>query len=91
MARRSAFAVLLVAAALGASALPAQEAVTSGIYRGVLPVVKFDVSPPLRELARHATPAQDEGLLMVDPENPLAGPPGPQDLTRWCRARRARC
>ena len=69
---------LVLAALLAAGALPALAA-TQGIYRGVLRVVKFDVSPPLRTM----TPKPIEegaGLLMVDPDSDFEGPLGPQDL-----------
>jgi hypothetical protein len=53
-------------------------AATAGIYRGVAPVVRFDISPPLRSLA--PLPVREgAGLLMVDPDDDLAGPLGPQD------------
>ena len=51
----------------------------SGIYRGVSPVVKFDVSPPLREI----TPAEPDfhAALEIFDDLPsgLEGPLGPQD------------
>ena len=55
----------------------AQEQVVSGSYRGVLPVVKADVSPPLSSIP--PVPITKAGRLMVDPESGLAGEPGPQD------------
>ncbi len=50
-----------------------------GIYRGLSPVVKFDVSPPLRDIA----PAQvslPEGYEFPELPSGLEGPLGPQDI-----------
>jgi hypothetical protein len=63
--------------AVGPNAV-AQEQATSGTYRGVLPVVKADVSPPLRSIP--PAPITRAGRLMVDPEGSPVGPPGPQDI-----------
>ncbi len=69
---------LVLAALLTAGALPALAA-TQGIYRGVLRVVKFDVSPPLRTMTPKPISA-GAGALMVDPDSDFEGPLGPQDL-----------
>ncbi len=70
-----------IVVALGAMALTsiasAQEQVTSGVYRGVLPVVKADTSPPLRSIA--PLPIAKGARNLVDPESGFAGEPGPQD------------
>ncbi|MCL4837112.1 MAG: hypothetical protein KJ058_04005 [Thermoanaerobaculia bacterium] len=76
----AALAVALLAALAGPAA--AEEApLPTGVYRGTLPVVKFDVSPPLREIAPLPIPDGSLlGALMVDPPSHLAGELGPQDL-----------
>ena len=70
-----------VIVALGVMALTpiasAQEQVTSGTYRGVLPVVKADTSPPLRSIA--PLPIAKGGRNLVEPESGLEGELGPQD------------
>jgi hypothetical protein len=51
----------------------------SGIYRGLSPVVQFDISPPLRDI----TPVEiDKKEITEIPERPtgLEGPTGPQDV-----------
>jgi hypothetical protein len=57
----------------------AQEQVTAGTYRGLQPVVKFDVSPPLRDIQPVPIP-QDAGRLIADPEGGPIVSLGPQDI-----------
>jgi hypothetical protein len=52
----------------------------SGIYRGLSPVVNFDVSPPLKSISPAALPAQIPPGLLADPDSGLEGPLGPQDI-----------
>ena len=60
---------------------PATPDAPQAIYRGVLPVVQFDVSPPLSELAqRQPTIAEVEGERNDDPPSKFEGPLGPQDV-----------
>jgi len=49
----------------------------SATYRGLQPVVKFDVSPPLRDIP--PLPVKEGGEAMVDPDGP-PGELGPQDI-----------
>ena len=49
----------------------------SATYRGLQPVVKFDISPPLRDIP--PLPVTAGGEAMVDPEGP-PGELGPQDI-----------
>ncbi len=49
----------------------------SALYRGLQPVVKFDISPPLRDIP--PLPVTAGGEAMVDPEGP-PGELGPQDV-----------
>lgn len=50
------------------------------IYRGVSRAVRFDISPPLRELAKLApAPVEFEDERFDDPPSGLEGPLGPQD------------
>jgi hypothetical protein len=51
----------------------------SGIYRGLSPVVKFDVSPPLRSISPPKVDVQKPPALAADPDSGLEGPFGPQD------------
>ena len=60
------------------AALSAEEQVVEGTYRGVLPVVKFDVSPPLRDIVPLPLP-EGAGQSMEDPDGP-PGELGPQDI-----------
>ena len=72
--------VVLIAALfvlLDAPGLSAQEEVISATYRGLQPVVKFDVSPPLRSMP--PLPVKEGGEAMVDPDGP-PGELGPQDI-----------
>ena len=52
-----------------------------GVYRGTWDVVKFDVSPPLRDIAPRAIrEAGPYGRMIPDPESDLLGPLGTQDF-----------
>ncbi len=52
-----------------------------GINRGLVPVVQFDISPPLRELAlTEPTVKEPEGERDDDPRVDFDGPLGPQDV-----------
>ncbi len=77
--RKNLLVLILVTVGLvaAASAPSAQEQTISGTYRGIRPVVKADVSPPLRSIP--PGPITKGGRLMVDPESGLAREPGPQD------------
>jgi len=71
------FLALASAAALAAAPAPPR----AGVFRGTLPVVKFDVSPPLREIPPRPIPDGSLlGALMVDPPSQLEGELGPQDV-----------
>ncbi len=75
---RTSMRVVLVAVLLVAGATPivqAQDQV-SGIYRGLQPVVKFDISPPLRDIPPVLDPMTRRS---DDPELPPAEL-GPQDV-----------
>ena len=51
------------------------------IYRGTWEVVRYDVSPPLRDIEPVAIePGLPYGGLMIDPESNYLGPLGPQDF-----------
>ena len=64
----------------GAAAKGGEQSTPAGVYRGVLPVVKFDVSPPLRSIEPGRIPdGSPFGGLIVDPNGP-AGLYGPQDV-----------
>src|SRR5215211_3637842 len=79
-----AFAVILVGpriAARSADTPPGQgtgDSVQAGIYRGVLPVVKFDVSPPLSSLRGSVVPPGQ--LREEEREYPYKGIYGPQSI-----------
>jgi hypothetical protein len=72
--------LLLVPSALALLALASTAllgATTAATYRGVMPVVRFDVSPPLRSITPLPV-SEGAGALMVDPDSDLEGPLGPQ-------------
>ncbi|HOC43163.1 MAG TPA: hypothetical protein PKJ99_09125 [Thermoanaerobaculales bacterium] len=77
---KSSMRVVIVAMMLtaGAAALVQADDTVAGTYRGLQPVVRFDVSPPLRDIPPVPVP-EDAGGLMVDPDAP-AGELGPQDV-----------
>ena len=80
---RSKLAVVVLAvlwALLGGAALEAQDAPVSATYRGLQPVVKFDVSPPLRDIP--PVPVKEGGEAMVDPDGP-PGQLGPEGSGRF--------
>ena len=81
-------AILLLAGLIFAGFSPRQSSVaaqtddpvTAGIFRGTLPVVKFDVSPPLRDIAP-VDPDFRAGIEIIDDfDTGLEGPLGPQDI-----------
>ncbi|HNB50880.1 MAG TPA: hypothetical protein PK530_03005 [Anaerolineales bacterium] len=51
-----------------------------GIYRGLSPVVQFDVSPPLREMVPQEINFRSGIEILDDRPSGLEGPYGPQDL-----------
>ncbi|NUM46156.1 MAG: DUF4397 domain-containing protein [Anaerolineales bacterium] len=80
-------AILLLTGLIWVGFTPSQTATaqkdgpaTEGIFRGTMPVVNFDVSPPLRDM----TPAEPQflsGIEIIDDfETGFEGPLGPQDL-----------
>jgi len=74
-------ALIALAGATTVASADDGETAPRGMYRGTWTVSKFDVSPALRDI----TPKPiDElgryGGAMVDPDNDLAGPLGPQDV-----------
>ena len=70
----------MVCLAGGVAAGDTEQSAPAGTYTGTWEVVNFDVSPPLREITPLAVPEGRVGRMMVDPEDDLAGPLGPQDL-----------
>jgi len=72
-------ATIMFLAVIGAGIAIADE--PEVIYRGTWEVVRFDISPPLRDI-KSATiePGLPYGGLMVDPEGNYTGPLGPQDF-----------
>lgn len=62
------------------SAGAAQEAVTAGIYRGVLQVARFDISPPLRDLPPAPDVPSLSPFLKRERDSGLEMPPGIQDV-----------
>ncbi|MCU0303542.1 MAG: hypothetical protein MUC56_05755, partial [Thermoanaerobaculales bacterium] len=79
---RSAFVLCaLVFVLVSARTTIADEAIASAEYRGTWEVVKFDISPPLRDIAPLPVPeGMPYGGLMIDPESDWIGPLGPQDF-----------
>jgi len=74
----SAFIVLLISASL---AMPAVAETAKGTYRGMLQVVRFDVSPPLRDIPPIPFPSDpnDWGSAIIDPPGTKGVPQyGPQ-------------
>ena len=69
--------IIALGIAVAAPIASAQEQTISGTYRGVLPVVKADTSPPLRSIA--PLPIAKGGRNLVEPESGFEGELGPQD------------
>src|SRR5579884_1061890 len=71
----------LFAQSRNSSRPPAQRPLVRAQYRGVLPVVKFDVSPPLRSMkpkpAKECTKSDDEeeGPIPLGPVGPVVRDP----------------
>ena len=78
--QQSRLPVLLTAVVALGLAPGLAAAATTGTYRGVMPVVKFDVSPPLRELAKLGVVPSSGRNLLADPYSGLEGELGPQDV-----------
>ncbi|HSM14789.1 MAG TPA: hypothetical protein VLA66_12050, partial [Thermoanaerobaculia bacterium] len=72
--------VLLAVALITGFAPAVASAQGEGIYRGTLPVAKFDVSPPLRDLARLGNVPASGKNLIADPPSGYEGELGPQDV-----------
>jgi len=71
-------ALVLLALAAVAAAMPRAQDAPSAIYRGVSTAVQFDVSPPLRSIAPLAA-KPGEFREIPDRATGLEGPFGPQD------------
>ncbi|MCZ7652474.1 MAG: hypothetical protein M5U13_15430 [Thermoanaerobaculia bacterium] len=83
MSKWSTPTALAVVAALTLALAPAgaEPPAAEGLYRGTWEVVKFDLSPPLAEIAPGEIPTgPDLGGLMVDPDVPPGTVYGPQDF-----------
>jgi hypothetical protein len=79
---KGAFVLCALACVLSSiQANAAEDVIASAEYRGTWEVVKFDVSPPLRDIKPLPIPdGMPYGGLMVDPESDWIGPLGPQDF-----------
>lgn len=73
--------VLIGLPAYWATASPVtQEVETAGTYRGLSPVVQFDVSPPLRDMKPAELDFHASLEILDDRPTGLEGPFGPQDV-----------
>ncbi len=73
-------AVSSVMASAAAFAQNNGDAVTAGVFRGSSTAVRFDVSPPLRDMVVLPPRGKSElGGLMIDPSSHINIPAGPQD------------
>src|SRR4051794_32648192 len=72
-------AVSTAAGVYAGFATPGQDAkgTTRGIYRGVVPIIHADISPPLRSMAQIAVPQDQPLQVSADRPTGLEGRYGP--------------
>jgi len=81
MTRKPQFWLVIAMVVLATSSVIATGAEQEAIYRGTWEVVRFDVSPPLRDIKPLPIEAgMPYGGLMVDPDGNYTEPLGPQDF-----------